>query len=142
MSPPSTSDGQCFGEILDAVGRAATAETDDRTAAAYRGRIVLECLLEQAGQAPRPTHETLTELYVESPQKRPLPKPAHYRSVAEELGLRPGLTAHQLNASRRAFALANHPDRVAPPDRDQATRRMAIANILIDRALREARADG
>jgi len=138
MSATPKADGWRFDQVLETVGRAAAAaETGDRAAAAYRGRIVLECLLEQAEQAACPSHDTLTELYVEDSQKAPLTEPAHYATVAEELGLRPGLTPRELNASRRAFALANHPDRVPPASRNEATRRMAIANILIDRALRE-----
>jgi hypothetical protein len=141
MSPTSNSDGWRFDQVLEAVGRAATAEVGASAAAAYRGRIVLECLLEQAGRAPSPTRDTLAELYVDVPQQLPLDaaKPSDYAAVAEELGLRPGLTSRQLSGIRRAFALANHPDRVPSPRRGPATRRMAIANILIDRALKEGR---
>jgi hypothetical protein len=142
MSATPKADDRGFDRALEAVGRAASAETGERVAAAYRGRIVLECLLEQAEHAGRPSHDALTELYVERPQPVPAPGPADYVSVAEELGLRPELTPRELHASRRAFALANHPDRVPPPRRDEATRRMAIANILIDRALQESRRAG
>jgi hypothetical protein len=142
MSATPKADARGFDQVLAAVGRAATAEAGERAAAAYRGRIVLECLLEQAEHAARPSHDTLTELYVEKPQHPSPAEPAHYTGVAEELGLRPGLTPRELNASRRSFALANHPDRVPPPRRNEATRRMAIANILIDRALRESRRTG
>jgi hypothetical protein len=140
MSSTSNPDGRHFGAVLEAVGRAATTEAVERAAASYRGRIVLECLLEQAGRASHPTHETLAELYVEGAQPPQPAEPARYRSVAEELGLRPGLAPRELIALRRAFALANHPDRLPPERRDEATRRMAIANILVDRALRETRA--
>ena len=37
---------------------------------------------------------------------------------------------------RRKFAMAHHPNRVAPRVRGHATRRMTIANMLIDDALR------
>jgi hypothetical protein len=142
MSATPNADDRGFDQVLEAVERAATSETGERAAAAYRGRIVLECLLEQAEHAARPSHDALTELYVERPQPVPAPGPADYASVAEELGLRPGLTPRELNASRRAFALANHPDRVPHPHRDEATRRMAIANILVDRALRASHRAG
>jgi len=39
---------------------------------------------------------------------------------------------------RRAFAFANHPDRVAPHLRERASLRMQIANMLIDDARRRA----
>ena len=54
----------------------------------------------------------------------------------DELHLTPSLTAADLKRLRRRFAKANHPDRVAPAVREQATRRMTIANSLIDEALR------
>jgi len=141
MSPTSNSDGWRFDQVLEAVEREAELDKAGERAAAYRGRIVLECLLEQAGRAPSPTRDTLAELYVDMPQQLPLDaaRPSDYAAVAEELGLRPGLTSRQLSGIRRAFALANHPDRIPSPHRGQATRRMAIANILIDRALKEGR---
>lgn len=57
-------------------------------------------------------------------------------SVAGELRLRPRLTAKELRHLRREFALGNHPDRVPAPLRERATRRMGIANTLIDQALK------
>jgi hypothetical protein len=63
------------------------------------------------------------------------PRSEHERVLAE-LHLTSNLTAHDLKLIRRKFAMANHPDRVAPRVRDQATRRMTIANMLIDDALR------
>ena len=147
MSPLANSDGRCFEQALRAAERTATgvtAESGEWSAAAYRGRIVLACLLEQAEQAAHPTHDTLAGLYVEvSPHLPPHAAMAsHYAGVADELGLRPGLASQELARMRRAFALANHPDRFGPEHRDEATRRMAIANILIDRALKTDRTQG
>lgn len=56
--------------------------------------------------------------------------------IAEDLDLKPDYTAHRLMERRRAFAKLNHPDRVHPDFRAQATRRMTVANMLIDQALR------
>ncbi|TPP11787.1 hypothetical protein [Rhizobium glycinendophyticum] len=44
-----------------------------------------------------------------------------------------------LNEKRRAFARLNHPDRIHPDFRDQATTRMKIANLLVDEALLRCR---
>lgn len=60
-------------------------------------------------------------------------------ALTGELQLAPQLTAREIERIRRDFALANHPDRVAPADRDLATRRMALANVLIDQALQGKR---
>ena len=57
--------------------------------------------------------------------------------LAEELSLSPDLTTEDLKRLRREFAICNHPDRVASGDRERATRRMTLVNVLIDKALKE-----
>ncbi|TCS04628.1 hypothetical protein [Rhizobium sp. BK418] len=56
--------------------------------------------------------------------------------VAAELMISAADTQQTLNEKRRAFAKTNHPDGVALPFRDNANRRMMIANLLIDEAMR------
>ncbi|SCB57042.1 hypothetical protein GA0061105_10229 [Rhizobium aethiopicum] len=56
--------------------------------------------------------------------------------VAAELAISAADTQQTLNEKRRAFAKGNHPDGVAEPFRDNANRRMMIANLLIDEAVR------
>lgn len=56
-------------------------------------------------------------------------------AIAEELGLNDDLSPAELRKLRRAFARANHPDSLDPSQRDLATHRMTIANMLIDRQL-------
>jgi hypothetical protein len=58
-------------------------------------------------------------------------------AIAEELGLHQNLSASELKSLRRAFARENHPDRLHPSKREIATHRMTIANMLIDRELRQ-----
>ncbi|ACB93750.1 J domain-containing protein [Beijerinckia indica] len=57
--------------------------------------------------------------------------------VVRELGLRPDLPAADLHRIRRDFAKRHHPDRYPPMERALATRRMALANLLIDRHLKQ-----
>lgn len=57
-------------------------------------------------------------------------------AVAKELHLNGRQSKAELRRLRRAFAWNNHPDRVPPKWRDQATRRMTIANAMIDSALK------
>jgi hypothetical protein len=64
-----------------------------------------------------------------------VPQKSEQQLIADELGLNPSLTARTLRRMRRRFALTNHPDRVPAAEREQATRRMVIANGLIDQAL-------
>jgi hypothetical protein len=58
------------------------------------------------------------------------------QEIASELAISADDTLQTLNEKRRAFAKANHPDGIAEPFRDNANRRMMIANLLIDEALR------
>ncbi|GAA4112030.1 hypothetical protein ACFFTN_25150 [Aminobacter aganoensis] len=55
--------------------------------------------------------------------------------IAAELGLADAKPA-DLARMRRIFALANHPDRVAPHLRQRAMVRMQLANMMIDDAKR------
>ncbi|TAX35815.1 hypothetical protein [Rhizobium leguminosarum] len=58
------------------------------------------------------------------------------QEVAAELAISAADTPLTLREKRRAFARANHPDGVDLPFRDNATKRMMLANLLIDEALR------
>jgi hypothetical protein len=75
-----------------------------------------------------------------APEPPPLSPKSEHDQVVDELHLTPNLTPNDLKLLRRKFAKANHPDRVSPATREQATRRMTIANVLIDEALRGAKA--
>ena len=57
-------------------------------------------------------------------------------SIAAELGLTGALTHDELNRARRRFMWNNHPDRRPDVPRELANRRVAIANMLVDRAQR------
>jgi hypothetical protein len=61
-------------------------------------------------------------------------------AVTQELGLSDDLEPADLERIRRTFAYRNHPDRVGPAHKTHAQRRMAAANVLIDQALKMARA--
>ncbi len=58
------------------------------------------------------------------------------QAVADELHITPEMSFSDLSRLRRKFALANHPDRADSAARENATRRMMVANMLIDRELR------
>jgi hypothetical protein len=55
-------------------------------------------------------------------------------SIAAELGLSGAFTHDELNRARRQFMWNNHPDRRPDVPRELANRRVAIANMLVDRA--------
>ena len=66
------------------------------------------------------------------PGKPPSDDPA---AIAAELNLSDALSPEALNRARRRFMWENHPDRRPDLSRELANRRVAIANMLIDRAL-------
>ena len=55
-------------------------------------------------------------------------------AILEELGLIEHLTEAELARLRRLYMWRNHPDRHRESQRASATRRVAIANMLLDRA--------
>ncbi len=75
------------------------------------------------------------ELPPEKPVMPPHLERLREEEIAEDLAISPKDSEASLNEKRRQFAKLNHPDRVAPEFRDNATVRMKTANLLIDRAL-------
>lgn len=84
---------------------------------------------------------------LEEPAAPPLPQaqapviPAHLvrlslEEIAEDLGIAPTDDRERLAERRRQFAKLNHPDRIHADFRERATKRMKIANLLIDEAIR------
>jgi hypothetical protein len=55
-------------------------------------------------------------------------------AIAAELGLSEATTLAEVRHTRRRFMWMNHPDRRPDAPRELANRRVAIANMLIDRA--------
>jgi hypothetical protein len=111
--------------------------SDEAVASEYRwtGEAMeaeLETLLDEVAlEQAAPPEAALDELSsVEPPSVEP-------EAIALELGLARAAPA-DLGRLRRAFALKNHPDRVAPHLRQVALKRMQVANGLIDEARRRA----
>lgn len=67
------------------------------------------------------------------------PRKTSLADVSAELAIHDTDTAATLAEKRRAFARLNHPDRVKPQFRHNATLRMTAANLLIDQAIRMLR---
>lgn len=115
-------EGVDFLNAMEALHSGRITITDDAAEALY-GEIAAE--LPPAD--PRPS-ETVA---------RPLPS-LDPVAIERELGIRRARTGAELDALRRRFAFANHPDRVPPELRDRAEQRMRIANALVDEAKRSA----
>jgi len=76
------------------------------------------------------------------PERPPAPPSDDLDAIARELALPSLTTRAALLQARRRFMWANHPDRRPDWPRDLATRRVALANMMIDRALRGRPAGG
>lgn len=106
--------------------------SDENATSEYReaGEAIeaeLEALLDEVGVEEAAQPEA-------GPEKTPSIEPD---AIALELGLADAAPA-DFGRLRRAFALKNHPDRVAPQMRQLALTRMQVANGLIDEAKRRA----
>ena len=133
-----------FASLLDARARAAAGPQSSGAPARRAGPVyAVDTNLKSGSQSldPMSATEALSRIYADERAHAAAPPPAacDRETIAKELRLDPQLTARELERIRREFALANHPDRVAPLDRDLATRRMTLANMLIDQALQERR---
>lgn len=128
--------------------------TGNAAAAAYRDISDDDPPAPAAGPdaAPGPYREALTDrLEPAAPEQPPRPPaptapPPHLlrtapQEIAADLGLDDSQTRAQLAEIRRAFARDNHPDTAPPELRANATRRMMIANMLIDETLRRIKAE-
>lgn len=145
-----------FLKALEEARRAAMAADGEpvapprRSAAAAPGSVELRQTIDRMAGKLRSyiSAGLLARLYSDTPSRppptqaepEPAPPKSEHEQVVDELHLTPNLTAADLKHLRRKFAKTNHPDRVAPPRRDQATRRMTIANSLIDEALQDKKA--
>lgn len=118
-------------------GFAATTAEDVDTGAsgADAYRAFLQDEPDQPGEQP-----PVAEMPPEPPP--PPVMPAHLlrlseEEIAEELAITAADTEATLADKRRRFAKANHPDGVSVEFRDNANSRMQIANLLIDRAIKQ-----
>jgi hypothetical protein len=90
--------------------------------------------VEAAGEPP-PVKPAAPQAEPAAPQIEPAaPLTDDPDAIAAELGLSAAPTLAELSRVRRRFMFANHPDRRRDAPRELANRRVAIANMLLDRA--------
>jgi hypothetical protein len=118
----------------EAVSSDSSARSQPRRPAAFADVFTADTAREP-GYVPL---DRLARLYGEERPEAPQPAvwPADDAAIAAELRLGAARTGEDLRRIRRSFAMHNHPDRVPAWLRDEATRRMTIANALIDSAMR------
>jgi hypothetical protein len=139
-----------FSDVLESACRSAGFDLEGRPAAG-RPRILrgLASRLQQLAERDREqgantaTVSSPLECYLEHQRESRAPqacRPADPQAIADELCITAKMTLADLRRLRRNFALSNHPDRAGSAERDIATRRMMIANMLIDRELKRCHA--
>jgi hypothetical protein len=129
-----------FGNVLEALKRAADGGHPQQRAghARYQRAFVVATEGRPGAATATPIQRLIEIFYGNEPGRGAAERDvliSMHTWVADTLQLRHGMTAADLNALRRRFALAYHPDRAAASEREQAGRRMMIANMLIDQAL-------
>lgn len=130
-----------FGEILDDVVEEARIShlagvQTTRHARPEPGRLFDFFMASKQQADAEGSRGSRAEAYFEEPIELPVIADTE-EAIAAELDL-PGVTSlTELNQIRRAYALRHHPDRLHPALRGDATRRMKIANMLIDRRGKE-----
>jgi hypothetical protein len=136
---------EAFASLLDARARVAGSGPRTHTEPSHRSASVrgIDMAAETHVDHPGDMAEAMRRIYADEESPAPtLPEDCEPDALVRELGLAEDLTAREVERIRRSFALANHPDRMPADQRDLATRRMTVANMLIDKALAERRRRG
>ena len=133
-----------FSHVLDEVGRSDDEERRLGSVDAALGRSFASFAAPFAPDAkgqygPSESWDQALDWIAEPQEAAPAPAVAGPPSddpdaIAAELGLSSAVTYDQLNRARRRFMWNNHPDRRPDVPRELANRRVAIANMLVDRA--------
>lgn len=130
-------DTACRSAGLDLEGDASAGSAGVLRSTAFQLQQLADRIIEPASRASLAANwlDSYLEHQSESPRPR-ASKPNDPQAVADELCITAEMTVSDLCRLRREFALANHPDRFDSVEREGATRRMMIANMLIDRELK------
>jgi hypothetical protein len=102
-----------------------------RPGQAYLDVLEIDAPPEAASSPVVPAPEPLAEAVIPAHLTRISPQ-----DVAAELAISARDTVQSLGEKRRAFAKRNHPDGIDAKFRENAAKRMTIANLLIDEAIK------
>ena len=136
-------DAQTFGQVLDELARSGDsrgpyAKPLERSFATLAPTIEPDA---EGRSDPAERWDQALDWIAESAEAGGAANPARPlsddpESIAAELGLADAHSHDELNRARRRFMWDNHPDRRPDAPRELVNRRVAIANMLIDRAHR------
>jgi hypothetical protein len=137
--------GDAFQRALDEAGRKDHAPDDDGPGPSGRPRVRGAAFAGAPGSGGEARFGLALD-WTDEPTDRPAPPPQPpplqgagdpgdtSAEIAMELGLGAPLTLDQLTSRWRNFVWRNHPDRQPLEARERANARVAIANMLYDRA--------
>ncbi|MGA2792004.1 MAG: hypothetical protein ABSE69_00505 [Roseiarcus sp.] len=148
IPPPDESPDAQFRQVLADVRRAATrhSETarDDAASANSSPNPLANAIFpvddNRAGATGGASHWHAALAWIEEQDEATALVEAQHaadesaEAILAELGLTESLTDEELTRLRRLYMWRNHPDRRRESQRASATRRVAIANMLVDRA--------
>jgi hypothetical protein len=136
--------GPSFADALEDACRAAGIKLDVQPSQPSRPRARHSSRIEQIGDIARDLRmsmlSSMVDAYMEHQRDRKVRRVRRTtdpKAIAGELGITDQMSRTELTRLRRRFAFDNHPDRVDYLERDAATRRMMIANMLIDGAMKQ-----
>jgi len=132
-----------FAQVLEEAARSAgvdAGEWVETTRPRHVGPSLLDALTDAVRELRVSNLSTMLQAYLEHQSvRKPAPRRSmatDLKSISDELRITEKMTSSELTRLRRRFAMTNHPDRVLVDEREIATRRMMVANMLIDRALK------
>jgi hypothetical protein len=126
-----------FGRVLADVGRAGVRDSE-RVTRLFNPAAGAAFPLGESDAGDAQGMDSVLDCFVEdaspTPEEYDLPLSDDPQTIAQELGLDRAANEEDLNRARRRFMWRNHPDRRGEAQRGLADRRVAVANMLIDRA--------
>lgn len=142
------SSGAVFGRVLDEVGRGGARSAAEDEFSSFPAHPLASAIysldVSQATTTGGESHWDAALAWIEEQDEtnlasEPEPEPLRVENdtpeaILAELGLTENLSHDELNRRRRLYMWRNHPDRRGEAQRESATRRVAIANMLVDRA--------
>ncbi|HWK32996.1 MAG TPA: hypothetical protein VNR51_04890 [Hyphomicrobium sp.] len=134
-----------FAEILENASRSSGIELEGASPLrkqqfrnAQAGvEAVVSGLRDTRAAAPSASPDLYLEHRIEKHVQPRVPLKTDPQAIATELSISDRMSIADLNRLRREFARTNHPDRFLDEERHDATRRMMIANMLIDNAVKQ-----
>jgi hypothetical protein len=138
--PSRKAEGRAFNRVLAAIGRSGARDEESRARLLNPAAAAAFPFVESDMPNGGGWDDALDGFAEQDEEPREEDGPSlsdRPEAIALELGLDRVSSEEELNEARRRFMWRNHPDRCNQAQRGLADRRVAVANMLIDRARAE-----